>query len=107
MKIKFLNFKYLTLYVFSLLFFGIHIIEPVQSVEAQEIPELHMLVVSGDVFLEGNAIRTDSLDGYKLEAKIGNVSLGSVGIGNVVTGRFSGLQVGPNESLEGNNLNLI
>ena len=74
MKIKFLNFKYLTLYVFSLLILGIHIVEPVQSVEAQEIPELHMLVVSGDVFLEGNSIKTDSLDGYKLIAKIGDVS---------------------------------
>ena len=61
MKIKFLNFKYFPLYVFSLLFLGIHIIEPVHTVEAQEIPELHMLVVSGDVFLEGNSIKTDSL----------------------------------------------
>ena len=104
MKIKFLNFKYLTLYVFSLLILGIHIVEPVQSVEAQEIPELHMLVVSGNIFLEGNSIKTDSLDGYKVEARVGDVILGTIVIGNVVSGRFSGLQIGPNIALEGNNI---
>ena len=83
---------------------GIHIVEPVKSVEAQEIPELHMLVVSGDIFLEGNAIKTDSLDGYKLSAKIGDVTLGTISIGNVVSGRYSGLQIGPNTPLEGSNI---
>ena len=104
MKIKFLNFKYFSLYVFSLFFLGIHIVQPVQSVEAQEIPELHMLVVSGDVFLEGNSIKTDSLDGYNLIAKVGDVTLGTIAIGNVVTGRFSGLQIGPDIPSEGKNI---
>ena len=72
-----------------------------KNIEAQDIPELHMLVVQGDVILGTSNLKTSSLDGYLLEAKIDNKLVASVEIGVNITGRYSGLEIGPHEDLEG------
>ena len=66
---------------------------------AQDIPELHMLVLQGNVYLNGSV--ATSLDGYTIDAKIGQTQIGSVKIGSSLSGRYSGFEIGPNVSLEG------
>tara|TARA_B100000676_G_C17935279_1_gene763197 strand:+ start:89 stop:1129 length:1041 start_codon:yes stop_codon:yes gene_type:complete len=69
------------------------------KIHAQDIPELHMIVLQGDVYLSGQI--GPSLDGYTIDAKIGNTMVGSVEIGTTKSSRYSGLEIGPNISLEG------
>ncbi len=71
------------------------------NIEAQDIPELHMLVLQGDVIIGTSNTKTSSLDGYLLEAKIDNEVVASVEIGKNLSGRYSGLEIGPNLDLEG------
>ena len=71
------------------------------TVQAQDIPELHMLVLQGDLFLTPTTQKTSRFDGLLLEAKIDGEILGSTIIGKNLTGRYSGLEVGPNIDLEG------
>lgn len=66
---------------------------------AQDIPELHMLVLQGNVYVNGSV--GTSLDGYTLVAKVGQTQIGSVKIGSNLSGRYSGFEIGPNVSLEG------
>ena len=39
-------------------------------VEAQDIPELHMVIFQGDVILGSGNTKTSSLDGFQIDAKI-------------------------------------
>jgi len=71
------------------------------TLEAQDIPELHMLIFQGDVFISGQTAKTSSLDGLKLDAKINGTVIGSVPIAQHLTGRYSGLELGPDVSSEG------
>ncbi|MBK90754.1 MAG: hypothetical protein CL772_06215 [Chloroflexi bacterium] len=71
------------------------------EINAQDIPELHMLVYQGDVMMSGSFQKTSDLDGLLLEAKIGDTVVGSARIGDFLTGRFSALEIGPNVALEG------
>ena len=73
-------------------------------VEAQDIPELHMIIYQGDIILGNGNVKTSSLDGYQLDAKIDGQIVGSVKIGENLTGRFSGLEIGPKLSLEGKSI---
>jgi len=75
-----------------------------QTIQAQDIPELHMMIFQGDVYVNGNSSKTSSLDGLSIDAKVNNISIGSVEIGRFLTGRYSGLELGPNLSLEGGNI---
>ena len=70
-------------------------------VEAQDIPELHMVIFQGDVIIGTGNQKTSSLDGLVMDAKISDQIVGSVKIGENLTGRFSGLEIGPNLTLEG------
>ena len=81
--------------------FSVSLFKEDNNIHAQDIPELHMLVLQGDVFLPASSNKTSSLDGFLLEAKIDGTLLGSVRIGENITGRYSGLEVGPNADLEG------
>jgi len=72
------------------------------QIQAQDIPELHMLVLQGDIILgDTTNVKSSALDGYILYAKIGDTILGSTEIGKDLSGRYSGLEVGPNIPLEG------
>jgi len=98
-----LNKFYKLLFVFAFIFTFI-MFESNDAVEAQDIPELHMIVFQGDVFLAGSPVKTSSLDGYTIEAKIGDQVVGSAKIAQNLTGRYSGLEVGPNIELEGKSI---
>ena len=69
-------------------------------VQAQDIPELHMLILQGNIAIldQGNA---SELDGLLLEAKVNGSIIGTVTIGQTLSGRYSGLELGPNSSAEG------
>ena len=70
------------------------------KVEAQDIPELHMLVLQGDIFVSGT--QSPQLDGLILNAKISDKIVASIEIAKDTTSsRFVALEIGPNESLEG------
>ena len=71
---------------------------------AQDIPELRMIVYQGDIMMTGSFARTSSMDGLLLHAKVDDTIVGSVRIGENLSGRFSGLEVGPNIDLEGSTL---
>jgi len=96
---NFLRVFYLTLVA---LIFAPSVINSDEQINAQDIPELHMLVLQGDIIL-GDTVntKTSSLDGYTLHAKIGDEIVGSVKIGDNLTGRYSGLEIGPIVQLEG------
>tara|TARA_Y100000817_G_C16786512_1_gene513077 strand:- start:30 stop:1061 length:1032 start_codon:yes stop_codon:yes gene_type:complete len=72
-----------------------------EIIEAQDIPELHMLVFQGDVILGNSNTKTASLDGYIMDAKIDNEIVASVEIGEFLSGRYSGFEIGPHAELEG------
>tara|TARA_Y100000817_G_scaffold235769_1_gene188001 strand:- start:203 stop:1249 length:1047 start_codon:yes stop_codon:yes gene_type:complete len=94
------------IYIVGLLILGVSLfnIEPPSTLEAQDIPELHMLIFQGDVFLPASTSKTSSLDGFQLDAKINGDIVASVNIGDNLTGRYSGLEIGPNLDLEGENI---
>ena len=71
------------------------------KIQAQDIPELHMIIYQGDVMMSGSFAKTSSLDGFKLEARILGETIGSTVIGENLTGRFSGLEIGPRKEYEG------
>jgi len=73
----------------------------VDEINAQDIPELHMIIYQGDVMMSGSFQKTSDLDGLLLEAKIGGTVIGSTRIGDYLPGRFSALEIGPNIPLEG------
>jgi hypothetical protein len=60
-----------------------------------------MLIFQGDVFIDGSSAKTSALDGLSLDAKVNGKLLGSVKIGKNLTGRYSGLELGPDVSAEG------
>jgi len=71
-----------------------------KNVEAQDIPELHMIVLQGDIFISG--VKSSELDGLVLNAKISGNVVGSVEISkNTASSRFVALEIGPDASLEG------
>ena len=73
------------------------------KVEAQDIPELHMLVLQGDIFVSGT--KSPQLDGLILNAKINGNNVSSIEIAkNTASSRFVALEIGPNESLEGESI---
>ena len=74
-----------------------------KNLQAQDIPELHMMIIQGDIYVSG--IKNSDLDGLELTAKINNTILGSVIISDrTASSRFVSLQLGPNEDLEGENI---
>ena len=70
------------------------------SVQAQDIPELHMIIMQGDIAVIGVG-KTTELDGLLLEAKVGGETIGSIPIGQNLSARYSGLELGPNKAAEG------
>ena len=100
-KKTYLNIFLVFIFVFSV---GVLSINDSEIANAQDIPELHMIIFQGDIILGPGNSKSSSLDGYILEAKIGNQVVGSTKIANNLTGRFSGLEVGPNISLEGKDI---
>ena len=98
--IKYLKNFYKVSFVLAMLFIFV-LADKNNVVEAQDIPELHMIVFQGDVIIGTGNVKTSSLDGYILHAKIDNKILASTEIGKNLSGRFSGLEVGPNIELEG------
>jgi len=71
-----------------------------QIIEAQDIPELHMLILQGDIFVSGNT--NAQLDGLELTAKIDGNKVGSVNIAEgTASSRYVALEIGPDDSLEG------
>ena len=74
-----------------------------KNLQAQDIPELHMMIIQGDIYVSG--IKNSDLDGLELTAKINNTILGSVIISDrTASSRYVSLQLGPNEDLEGENI---
>ena len=84
--------------------FAFGIAESKDVVEAQDIPELHMLIFQGDVIIGTGNQKTSSLDGFLMDAKIDGKTVGSIQIGKSLTGRYSGLEIGPELLLEGKNI---
>jgi len=73
------------------------------KVEAQDIPELHMLVLQGDIFVSGT--KSPQLDGLILNAKISDKIVSSIEIAKeTASSRFVALEIGPEESLEGKDI---
>ena len=98
--IKSLRMFYKISFVLAMLFIFV-LADKNNVVEAQDIPELHMIVFQGDVIIGTGNVKTSSLDGYVLDAKIDNKIVASTEIGKNLTGRYSGLEVGPIVELEG------
>ncbi|MBD86342.1 MAG: hypothetical protein CL743_07540 [Chloroflexi bacterium] len=69
---------------------------------AQDIPELHMVILQGNVYINGSL--ASNLDGYLLEARVDNFVLGTVEIGESTTGRYSGFGIGPASEYEGKSI---
>lgn len=103
---NFIKKTYLKIFLIFIFVFSISVmnINDSKIAEAQDIPELHMIVFQGDIILGNGNNKSSSLDGYTLEAKIGNQVIGSTQISQNLSGRYSGLEVGPNISLEGENI---
>ncbi|MBO00740.1 MAG: hypothetical protein CL438_08785 [Acidimicrobiaceae bacterium] len=91
-------FKIFLILLVSISFFQIN---KDDLINAQDIPELHMVIFQGDVMLTGSFAKTSSLDGFLLEAKVDGKTLGTTVIGKDLTGRFSGLELGPDIIAEG------
>ena len=73
------------------------------KIQAQDIPELHMMILQGDIFIAGS--KNAQVDGLVLTAKIDNQTIGSVKISeNTASSRYVSLQLGPEESLEGKDI---
>ena len=90
----------ISLFLFLLLTFVFLSVDNKNNLIAQDIPELHMLILQGDISVSG--AQTASLDGLILSAKIDGNVVSSVEIAkNTTSSRFISLEIGPNESLEG------
>lgn len=88
------------LFVLTVLLFSGSVFYSENEASAQDIPELHMIVAQGDIAISGTA--NSDIDGLLLYAKIGNNILGSVEISkNTTSSRYVSLEIGPNDSLEG------
>ncbi len=87
------------LYAFVLALIINFVSTPNTDISAQEIPELHALILQGDVYL--GASKTSELDGKMLDAKIDGNIVASIEIGELLTGRFSGFEIGPDIPNEG------
>ena len=94
--------KFLKLFILLLALLPVlQLVSTTEKLQAQDIPELRMIVYQGDVMMTGSFAKTSSLDGLLLEAKVDNTVLGSVRIGENLSGRFSNLELGPDLDFEG------
>ncbi|MFL2654112.1 MAG: hypothetical protein ACJ0J5_07150 [Dehalococcoidia bacterium] len=70
------------------------------TVQAQDIPEYHLLVLQGDIMVAGS--KNSQIDGLTLDAKINGKVVGSIEISkSTVSSRYVSLEIGPDELLEG------
>tara|TARA_B100000676_G_scaffold108024_1_gene108087 strand:- start:262 stop:1299 length:1038 start_codon:yes stop_codon:yes gene_type:complete len=93
-------FKKIIFSIFLLVVFVYSSTNHQNDISAQDIPELHMLILQGDIFVSGS--KNSSLDGLILTAKIKGNNVASVEIANkTASSRYVALEIGPNESLEG------
>tara|TARA_Y100000768_G_scaffold386351_1_gene374555 strand:+ start:83 stop:1117 length:1035 start_codon:yes stop_codon:yes gene_type:complete len=93
----------LLIFIVTALLLSFSLFTPDNEAVAQDIPELHMLVFQGDIFISG--IQNSDIDGLTLEAKIGSTVLGSIEVAKSTTSsRYVSLEVGPNENLEGQDI---
>jgi len=90
--------------ILSLFFISLVSTNYTTDIEAQDIPELHMLVLQGDILISGSP--NSEIDGLILNAKIGNTIVGSIPVADQTTSsRYVSLEIGPYESLEGQMIN--
>ena len=95
--------KMFSIFALMLIVFSVVFSHESTEIMAQDIPELHMLIVQGDILI--NSAKSPSIDNLELTAKIGSSVVGSVIISNnTTTSRFNGLEIGPNEDLKGQNV---
>ena len=88
---------------FAIIFIALSSFSDKDSIHAQDIPELHMLVMQGDIFIAG--AKNSNIDGLILTAKIGEQVVGSVEISkSTASSRYVSLEIGPDESLEGKDI---
>jgi len=96
-------FKKIFFSIFMLVVFVYSSTNYQNDISAQDIPELHMLIIQGDIFISGS--KNPSLDGLILTAKINGNKVSSIEIAkNTASSRFVALEIGPNESLEGESI---
>jgi len=88
------------LFLFAIVIVSSSVFYTEKETVAQDIPELHMIVLQGDIFISGT--KNSDVDGLMLNAKIDNNIVGSVEISKgTASSRYVSLEVGPNENLEG------
>lgn len=88
------------IFILTLLFVSLVSVGNQTNIEAQDIPELHMLVLQGDITVSGSP--NSMIDGLTLHAKIDGDIVGSTEISkNTISSRYVALEIGPNESIEG------
>tara|TARA_B100000676_G_scaffold145007_1_gene143429 strand:+ start:219 stop:1256 length:1038 start_codon:yes stop_codon:yes gene_type:complete len=93
-------FKRIFIFLLTITFASISIFNTSNQTDAQDIPELHMLVLQGDIFISGS--QTSSVDSLELTAKINDKVVGSVEISKGTTSsRYVSLEIGPKPELEG------
>ena len=91
------------LFLLAVLFASTSVFYTDNEASAQDIPELHMIVLQGDVFISGS--KNTDIDGLLLNAKIDNNIVGSIEISKgTASSRYVSLEIGPNESLEGKDI---
>ena len=96
-------FNKLLLFTLTVLFISASVFITNKDSFAQDIPELHMLVLQGDIFVSGS--QNSDLDGLMLTAKIGGTIVGSTKISNQTsTSRYVALEIGPDAELEGKDI---
>jgi hypothetical protein len=96
-------FNKLLLFTLTVLFISASVFITNKDSYAQDIPELHMLVLQGDIFVSGS--QNSDLDGLMLTAKIDGTIVGSTEISNLTaTSRYVALEIGPNAELEGKDI---
>ena len=73
---------------------------------AQDIPELHMIVLQGDIFVSGS--QNSDLDGLVLNAVIDGQVVGTTTVADLTSSsRYVALEVGPDAELEGKDINFM
>ena len=88
------------IFILSVLFITSFSINQESKIQAQDIPELHMLVLQGDILVSG--VKNSQIDGLILQASISGKNVGSIEIASkTVSSRYVALEIGPDESLEG------
>jgi len=89
------------IFILTLFFISVSGITNENNIKAQDIPELHMVILQGDILVAGSS--NAEIDGLTMHAKINGTTVGSVVISDKTTSsRYVGLEIGPNEALEGN-----